>query len=102
MYIAKLVKYYNYLLYQQFKVLRGGCWQKMNFERENQEMSRVNGQKDLIGNPWIQHYRCSSKQESATSPTSQRNTISSKSGHLRMRESQLYNNHQNMLSTDTG
>ncbi|KAK2398576.1 cold-regulated protein [Trifolium repens] len=92
----------------QFKVLRGGCWQKMNFERENSQMSRVNQHHDLIANPWIQHYRCSSKQESAVAPSpitqqvvsfSQKKKISSKAGQLHMSESQFY--HQNMLSSDT-
>ncbi|XP_045804515.1 cold-regulated protein 27 [Trifolium pratense] len=100
----------------QFKVLRGGCWQKMNFERENSQMSerdnsqmsRVNQHHDLIANPWIQHYRSSSKQESAIAASpitqqvvsfSQKKKNSSKAGQFHMTESQFY--HQNMLYSDT-
>ncbi|GAU39914.1 hypothetical protein TSUD_05060 [Trifolium subterraneum] len=71
-------------------------------------MSRVNQHHDLIANPWIQHYRASSKQESAVTPSpitqqvvslSQRKKNSSKVGQLHMSESQFY--HQNMLYSDT-
>ncbi|KAK7311068.1 hypothetical protein RJT34_08960 [Clitoria ternatea] len=48
----------------QFKVLRCGRWQKINFERGNPQMSRVNEPQDLTANPWIKHYRSSSKQRS--------------------------------------
>ncbi|AES59431.1 hypothetical protein MtrunA17_Chr1g0153331 [Medicago truncatula] len=92
----------------QFKVLRGGCWQKLNFERENPQMSKVNPHNDFIASPWIQHYRSSIKQESAVAPSptsqqvvtsSQRKKISSKAGHLHMYESQVY--HENMICSDT-
>lgn len=107
--ILKLCINFSFSIYQQFKVLRGGCWQKLNFERENQQMSKVNPHNDFIASPWIQHYRSSIKQESAVAPSptaqqvvisSQRKKISSKAGQLHMYESQVY--HENMLCSDTG
>ncbi|KAK4277481.1 hypothetical protein QN277_015476 [Acacia crassicarpa] len=52
----------------QFKVLRGGSWHNINFKRENPHIKRVNECHDLNENPWIQHFRSSSKQGSVTSP----------------------------------
>ncbi|CAL5206025.1 unnamed protein product [Lathyrus oleraceus] len=85
----------------QFKVLRGGCWQKMNFERENPQMSRGNSRNDLIANPWIQHYRSSSKQESAVSPSpiTSQHVVSLSHRKKISYESQIYD--QNMISSDT-
>ncbi|MED6211277.1 hypothetical protein PIB30_072175 [Stylosanthes scabra] len=59
----------------QFKVLQRGCWQKINFERENPQLSRNNNNNnhhhhqchDLTSNPWIQHYRCQSRQRGSSS-----------------------------------
>ncbi|CAI8606308.1 unnamed protein product [Vicia faba] len=84
----------------QFKVLRGGCWQKMNFERENSQMSRGNSRNDLIANPWIQHYRSSNKQENVVAPSYPTTTqVVSLSHRKKMYESQVYD--QNMISSDT-
>ncbi|XP_054799113.1 cold-regulated protein 27 isoform X2 [Prosopis cineraria] len=52
----------------QFKVLRGGSWHNINFKRENPQINRANECHDLNENPWIQHFRSSSKQGSVTSP----------------------------------
>ena len=52
----------------QFKVLRGGSWHNINFKRESPHIHRANECHDLNGNPWIQHFRSSSKQGSVTSP----------------------------------
>ncbi|WVY91725.1 hypothetical protein V8G54_037239 [Vigna mungo] len=97
----------------QFKVLRGGCWQKINFERVNPQTSRINQCHDLTENPWIQHYRSSSKQRSTVAPSlqesvstsskvvdlGQRKGIPSGSGHLHLCESRVC--HKDMLSSDT-
>ncbi|XP_022638265.1 uncharacterized protein LOC106763765 isoform X2 [Vigna radiata var. radiata] len=97
----------------QFKVLRGGCWQKINFERVNPQTSRINHCHDLTENPWIQHYRSSSKQRSTVAPSlqesvstsskvadlGQRKGIPSGSGHLHLCESRVC--HKDMLSSDT-
>jgi hypothetical protein len=45
-----------------FKVLRGGVWEKLNFERTNAR-APVTGKCHLPANPWIQRFRprdCSS------------------------------------------
>ncbi|KAE9588418.1 hypothetical protein Lal_00003363 [Lupinus albus] len=93
----------------QFKVLHGGCWKRIKFERENPEMIRTNQRHDLTKNPWIQHYRSSNKQpapsllESVTSTTqfvdlSQRNGFSSSSlFHL----CETHVSHDDMLCSDT-
>ncbi|KAG2390364.1 uncharacterized protein HKW66_Vig0222300 [Vigna angularis] len=95
----------------QFKVLRGGCWQKINFERP--QTSRINQCHDLTENPWIQHYRSSSKQRNTVAPSlqesvstsnkvvdlGQRKGIPSGSGHLHLCESRVC--HKDMLSSDT-
>ncbi|ESW32847.1 hypothetical protein PHAVU_001G022200 [Phaseolus vulgaris] len=97
----------------QFKVLRGGCWQKINFERLNPQTSRINQRHDLGENPWIQHYRSSSKQRSTVVPSlqesvhasskvvdlGQRKGTPSGSGHLHLCESRVC--HKDMLSSDT-
>ncbi|KAJ1436755.1 hypothetical protein SESBI_04062 [Sesbania bispinosa] len=54
----------------QFKVHRSGGWQKINFQSENPQTSRSSRCVDLKANPWIQHYRSSSKQRSVVSPMS--------------------------------
>ncbi|XP_050214966.1 cold-regulated protein 27 [Mercurialis annua] len=40
----------------QFKVLRGGSWQNVNFQKPE---SQVNV--DILGSPWIQHFRSARK-----------------------------------------
>ncbi|CAL0323785.1 unnamed protein product [Lupinus luteus] len=98
----------------QFKVLHGGCWKRIKFERENPQMSRTNQSHDLTKNPWIQHYRSSSKQPSVAAPSllesitsttqvvdlSQRNGFSSSlSGQLHLCETHV--SHDDMLCSDT-
>ncbi|CAL1410766.1 unnamed protein product [Linum trigynum] len=49
----------------QFKVLRRGCWQKVDFQRPGG--SRVNTRAEAQGflkSPWIQHFRCVKKPHS--------------------------------------
>lgn len=48
-------------------MLRGGCWRNLNFQRENPWIRRSNECHDLNANPWIQHFRSSSKHPSVTS-----------------------------------
>ncbi|OIW10379.1 hypothetical protein TanjilG_05527 [Lupinus angustifolius] len=101
----------------QFKVLRGGCWKTINFERENPQLSRTNPRhKNLTANPWIQHYRSSSKQPNVAAPSllesitstsavfvdleHQRNGFpSSSSGQLHLCETHV--SHDDMLYSDT-
>ncbi|KAI4336979.1 hypothetical protein L6164_015444 [Bauhinia variegata] len=99
----------------QFKVLRGGCWQKVNFRRNNSEINRSNECHDLKVNPWIQHFRSSTKHratanalptfEDSTTCTSQmddlsgRKEILSASETVSMRESHMCR--QDMMCSDT-
>ncbi|KAK7321691.1 hypothetical protein VNO77_32560 [Canavalia gladiata] len=98
----------------QFKVLRGGCWQKINFERVNPQKCRINQCHDLTASPWIQHYRSSNKPRSTVAPSLQesvtmtcktvelgpRKGIPSGSGHPHLCESHVC--HKDMLcSSDT-
>ncbi|XP_068638698.1 cold-regulated protein 27 isoform X2 [Aristolochia californica] len=39
----------------QFKVLRSGCWEKLNFEKDCSQRDARNG--SLLANPWVQHFR---------------------------------------------
>ncbi|XP_068314121.1 cold-regulated protein 27-like isoform X2 [Pyrus communis] len=43
----------------QFKVLRGGCWQKINFVRAEAEANKAD--EDLLTNPWFVHFRSAGK-----------------------------------------
>ncbi|XP_028806849.1 uncharacterized protein LOC114761605 isoform X2 [Neltuma alba] len=60
----------------RFKVLRGGSWRNINFKRENPHINRANECHDLNANPWIQHFRSSSKQGSVTSPANEETATS--------------------------
>ncbi|KAF7830622.1 coenzyme Q-binding protein COQ10-like protein, mitochondrial [Senna tora] len=88
----------------KFKVLRGGCWRNISFQRENPQISRSNECHDLSANPWIQHFRSSSKHPSSvTSPAIEESVTSTievtDSGHLHFRKSHL--SHHDLLCDDT-
>ncbi|KAJ0975999.1 hypothetical protein J5N97_017964 [Dioscorea zingiberensis] len=45
----------------QFKVLRRGCWEKLNFEKAAESHNDTESEAHLLSaNPWIQHFRPSS------------------------------------------
>ncbi|KAE8727923.1 Cold regulated protein 27, putative isoform 4 [Hibiscus syriacus] len=44
----------------QFKVLRGGFWKKINFERPGFILNKRDGSHSFVGSPWIQHFRSGS------------------------------------------
>ncbi|KAL0323065.1 UNVERIFIED_CONTAM: Cold-regulated protein 27 [Sesamum angustifolium] len=54
----------------QFKVLRDGCWSKLDFKRDGEEVNQEEESGVLLANPWIQHYRRSEKQDNRTFPAS--------------------------------
>ncbi|XP_004291104.1 PREDICTED: uncharacterized protein LOC101303665 [Fragaria vesca subsp. vesca] len=58
----------------QFKVLRAGCWQKINFGRGEAEVSKSDGG-DLLANPWILHFRSTCKPKDVESPIVQEQVI---------------------------
>ncbi|XP_022768767.1 uncharacterized protein LOC111312607 isoform X2 [Durio zibethinus] len=45
----------------QFKVLRGGCWKKINFERPGFQLSKTDDSNCFVASPWIQHFRSGSR-----------------------------------------
>ncbi|CAA6658873.1 unnamed protein product [Spirodela intermedia] len=51
----------------QFKVLRGGCWSEVKFERSRILTAAKNETRVLSRNPWIQHFRSNSDNEAVDS-----------------------------------
>ncbi|KAL4271622.1 hypothetical protein GQ457_13G008930 [Hibiscus cannabinus] len=45
----------------QFKVLRGGCWKKINFETPGFRPNKRDRSSCFMASPWIQHFRSGSK-----------------------------------------
>ncbi|XP_021820163.1 uncharacterized protein LOC110761885 isoform X1 [Prunus avium] len=61
----------------QFKVFRGGCWQKINFVRAEAEVNKADGScGDLLENPWVLHFRSSCKTKEVESPIVQVASVS--------------------------
>ncbi|XP_075633786.1 cold-regulated protein 27 [Castanea sativa] len=61
----------------QFKVLRGGCWQKVNFNRADLQLKKAaGGSRSLLANPWIQHFRSSCTTQVVASADVQKNGAS--------------------------
>ncbi|KAJ7966621.1 cold regulated protein [Quillaja saponaria] len=60
----------------QFKVHRGGYWQRINFERSKSQINRTNECHDFLANPWVQRFRYASKHQCVTSPILQENAAS--------------------------
>uniref|UniRef100_A0A5B6YXX7 Cold regulated protein 27 n=1 Tax=Davidia involucrata TaxID=16924 RepID=A0A5B6YXX7_DAVIN len=52
----------------QFKVLRGGCWGKINFERGEPQLDKADGPRVFLANPWIRHFRSACRHQVVTSP----------------------------------
>ncbi|XAR61889.1 hypothetical protein NMG60_11016433 [Bertholletia excelsa] len=57
----------------QFKVLRRGCWGKINFKRHEQQLEKEDGCNILLGNPWIRHFRSSCRHQVLAPSTLQEN-----------------------------
>ncbi|XVE94902.1 hypothetical protein REPUB_Repub02eG0049700 [Reevesia pubescens] len=45
----------------KFKVLRGGCWKKINFQRPGLQLNKIDDCHCFVASPWIQHFRSGSK-----------------------------------------
>ncbi|XP_039055516.1 cold-regulated protein 27-like isoform X1 [Hibiscus syriacus] len=45
----------------QFKVLRGGSWNKINFKRAGFQSNKRDHSRCFMASPWIQHFRSGSK-----------------------------------------
>ncbi|KAE8713424.1 Cold regulated protein 27, putative isoform 3 [Hibiscus syriacus] len=62
----------------QFKVLRGGCWKKINLERPGFLLNKRDGSHSFVGSPWIQHFRSGSKSCGVLASCSLQDNASSK------------------------
>ncbi|KAF7138962.1 hypothetical protein RHSIM_Rhsim07G0228200 [Rhododendron simsii] len=51
----------------QYKVLRGGCWEKVNFENQKPQTNKENGPRVLLAHPWIQHFRSACREQNVLS-----------------------------------
>ena len=60
----------------QFKVLRDGSWQRIDFKRDREKMVEADGSHIRIANPWIQHFRPVCRDEGVVLPTLQGNGAS--------------------------
>lgn len=60
-----MVNSFGVICLLQFKVLRGGCWQKINFVRAEAE---ARADEDLLANPWFLHFRSAGKPKDFESP----------------------------------
>lgn len=70
--------FHSFLPTSQFKVLRGGFWQKINFERARKQMVKADGSHVLLANPWIQHFRSACRDETVVLPAPQENGSSTR------------------------
>ncbi|KAG6747717.1 hypothetical protein POTOM_047607 [Populus tomentosa] len=55
----------------EFKVLRRGNWQKINFRRPESQISSAKESRGFLTSPWIQHFTSARKPEDVASPTLQ-------------------------------
>ncbi|KAF8410062.1 hypothetical protein HHK36_002584 [Tetracentron sinense] len=67
----------------QFKVLRGGCWQKINFERAQCQFDIAGESRVLLENPWIQHFRSAGKCQNVASDLQENGALRNEAMHLR-------------------
>ncbi|KAE9458735.1 hypothetical protein C3L33_09366, partial [Rhododendron williamsianum] len=51
----------------QYKVIRGGCWEKVNFENQKPQTNKENGPRVLLAHPWIQHFRSACREQNVLS-----------------------------------
>ncbi|PIA46277.1 hypothetical protein AQUCO_01500057v1 [Aquilegia coerulea] len=57
----------------QFKVLRSGCWKKINFESAQPKMNTADESRVLVENQWIRHFRSADKHQELSMSSSQEN-----------------------------
>ncbi|XAR64038.1 hypothetical protein NMG60_11024236 [Bertholletia excelsa] len=61
----------------QYKVFQGGCWEKTNFKRYKRQVNKTEVPDAFWANPWIQHFRSSSRIQVLTSSALQEVAASS-------------------------
>ncbi|MBA0879750.1 hypothetical protein Goshw_006108, partial [Gossypium schwendimanii] len=62
--------------HRKFKVLRGGSWKKINFERPVVQLNKRYCSHSFVASPWIQHFRSGSKSRVLASCSLQDNASS--------------------------
>uniref|UniRef100_A0A5B7ALE7 Cold regulated protein 27 n=1 Tax=Davidia involucrata TaxID=16924 RepID=A0A5B7ALE7_DAVIN len=68
----------------QFTVLRDGCWQKINFERNQPLLDAAADSHVFLDSPWIRHFRCAGKSRTiASADLQQHRTLCTKGAPLR-------------------
>ncbi|MCL7024537.1 hypothetical protein MKW94_018841 [Papaver nudicaule] len=67
----------------QFKVLRGGNWQKINFERAQPQLDIADETRALPKNQWIQHFGSGGKHREVSSASLQDDCAPSSQAHMR-------------------
>lgn len=73
----------------QFKVLRRGGWQKINFRRHESQLSSAKDSRGYLTSPWIQQFTPARKPEGATSPALQECAIQSRGINLKWKKAVL-------------
>ncbi|KAK8313818.1 hypothetical protein V6Z11_D01G135800 [Gossypium hirsutum] len=68
----------NYQGKHMYKVLRGGRWQKINFERPGFRLNKRDRPSSFMASPWIQHLRSGSKSRVLASCSHLQDNVSSK------------------------
>ncbi|XP_057502877.1 cold-regulated protein 27-like [Actinidia eriantha] len=61
----------------QYKVLRGGYWVKVNFERHKSQLDKADWSGVLLANPWIRHFRPTRRQQIVTPPPREKSAFGS-------------------------
>ena len=61
----------------QYKVLRGGYWVKVNFERHKSQLDKADWSGVLLANPWIRHFRSTRRQQTVTPPPREKSAFGS-------------------------
>ncbi|XP_058224855.1 cold-regulated protein 27-like [Rhododendron vialii] len=51
----------------QYKVVRGGCWEKVKFENQKPQTNKENGPRVLLAHPWIQHFSSACREQNVLS-----------------------------------
>lgn len=114
LFIYFFLTYSFFIFVSQFKVLRGGCWQKINFARAGDlQLKKAEGSRILSANPWIRHFRTGGKPQ-VVAPADVQNNVASTSEALglvgnhatcnskHIHASHFHLCHHDLVGSDTG
>lgn len=93
----------DYVSVIQFKVLRDGCWTKVNFRRGEAPSRIANDPRDISVNPWVRHYRSGHRHQThqtVASPSIQGKTILDSKNPFHMLQPNLC--HHDTADSNTG